>query len=180
MMPDVGPAVTALQQALGELGQSQSTAAIAHAGAGAIETETTSVGFLGIAAGIKLLRERLERVRQMQTEVASVARSTVEIVQRVTADMSPDDVISTLTPAVQQMDVASAATTAILIEVNAATVQANASLKGGKPEKMLGLLGEVEQAVALAVARLWDAKAQAEEAIAEARQMGNFLVGMAA
>jgi len=179
-MPDVAPAVTALQQALGELGQSQSTAAIAHAGAGAIEVETTSVGFLGIAAGIKLLRERLERVRQMQTEVASVAKSTVETVQRVTADMNPDDVISTLTPAVQQMDAASASTTAILIEVNAATVQANASLKGGKPEKMLGLLGEVQQVLTQVLASLGDAKTRTQEAISEARQMGNFLPGMAA
>jgi len=179
-MPDVGPAVTALQQALGELGQLQSTAAIAHAGAGAIETETTSVGFLGIAAGIKLLRERLERVRQMQTDVASVAKNTVETVQRVTADMNPDDVISTLTPAVQQTDAASAATTAILIEVNAATVQANASLKGGKPEKMLGLLGEVQQVLTQVLASLGDAKTRTQEAIAEARQMGNFLPGMAA
>jgi len=179
-MPDVDQVVTALQQALAELGKSQSTAAVAHAGAAAIEAETTRVGFLGIAAGIKLLRERLGRVQQMQTEVASVAKSTVETMQRVTADMSPADVISTLTPAMHQMDAAAASTTAILIEVNAATVQANASLKGGKPEKMLGLLNEVDQGLTHALARLEAAKARTDETIAEARQMGNFPAGMAA
>jgi hypothetical protein len=179
-MPDVEQVVTALQQALGELGKSQSTAAVAHAGAVAIEAETTGARLLGIAAGIKLLRERLERVRQMQTEVASVAKGTVATVQRVTADMSPADVISTLTPAVQQMDAASSGTTAILIEVNAATVRASASLKGGKPEKMLGLLNDVDQGLTHALAKLEAAKARTEETIAEARQMGNFPVGMAA
>jgi hypothetical protein len=179
-MPDVDKVVIALQQALGELGKARSSASVARKGAGSIEAETTQVGFLGIAAGIRLLGERLDRVLQAQIEVAAGAKGTAAVAQRVTADMNPENVISTLTPAVEQIDAASVSARAILTEVHAAAIQTNESLKGGKPEKMLGLLGEVEQAVALAVARLWDAKAQAEEAIAEARQMGNFLVGMAA
>jgi hypothetical protein len=179
-MPDVDKVVAALQQALGDLGRAQSAAAVAHVGAGAIEAETTIVGFLGIAAGVRLLGERLGRILQMQTQVASGANGAVEVVQRVTADMTPGDVVSTLTPAVQQMDEASDLARAILTEIHAAAIQTNKSLKGGKPEKMLSVLGEVEQAVTLAVARLWDAKARAEKVIAEARQMGNFLAGMAA
>jgi hypothetical protein len=179
-MPDVDQAVTALQQALVELGKSQSTTAVAHAGTAAIEAETTRVGFQGIGAGIKLLRDRLKRVQQMQTDVAASAESTVETVQRVTAEMSPYDVIATLTPAVAQMEAAAASATAILIEVNAATVQTNASLKGGKPEKLLGLLNDVDQALARALAQLEAAKTRTEETIAEARLMGNFPAGVAA
>jgi len=58
----------------------------------------------------------------MQTEVASLAKDTVATVQQVTADTSPDDVISTLTPAVHHLEAASSTTAAILSEVNAAMV----------------------------------------------------------
>src|SRR5215218_2575876 len=50
VMPDAGKIVAALQRGLGELGQSQLSAAGAHAGAGVIEAETTGVGLLGVAA----------------------------------------------------------------------------------------------------------------------------------
>jgi hypothetical protein len=103
-----------------------------------------------------------------------------EAAQRVTADMNPDDVIATLTPIVQEIDAAATSARAILSEVHAATIQTRDSLKGGKPEKMLSLLSDVEQAVALAVARLWEAKERAEEVIAQARETGNFPAGMAA
>jgi small-conductance mechanosensitive channel len=179
-MPDVGPAVAALQDALGELGQSQSSAAVAHAGAGVIEADAASAGFLGIAAGIALCGEQLKRIQQLQTDVGSAAKRIVEVVQRVNADMSPDDVVSTLSPAVRQLDAAAASTTAILIEVNAATVQANASLKGGKPQQMAYLLNDLDQRLTRALAKFEAAKARTEETIAEARQLGNFPAGVAA
>jgi hypothetical protein len=179
-MPDVGPAVTALQDALGELGRSQSSAAVAHAGTGVIEADAASAGFLGIAAGIALCGEQIKQIQQLQVEVGSAAKRLVEVVQRVTAEMSPDDVISTLTPAVAGMGAVAATTTTILIKVNAATVQANAVLKGGKPEQMVHLLNDVDQRLTRALAKFGAAKTRTKETIAEARQLGNFPAGVAA
>ncbi len=179
-MPDVDKLVAAIHQALVDLELVRSTASAAGAGAGRVEARAAQVGFRGIASGVWLIGERLERIQERQTQVVAQVQAVREAAHRVTADMNPDDVIATLTPVVQRIDEAAASARAILSEVHAATIQTRDSLKGGKPAKMLSLLSDVEQAVASAVARLWEAKERAEEVIAQARETGNFPAGMTA
>jgi hypothetical protein len=179
-MPDVGKIITALDQALESLGKAESAIGVARAGAATVESRTAEVGFLGIAAGIRQLGELLARVRQAHTNVGvdTVAPRTRAL--QVPADMRPADVIASLTPGLQRIESASANVAVVLRELEAAIAQTNASLDGGAPEKMLGLLAEIEQAMTLTVARLAEAKARTEEVIAQARALGNFPAGVAA
>jgi hypothetical protein len=82
--------------------------------------------------------------------------------------------VSTLTPAVQQLDATTTSMTPIVTEVDAAKTDATAALKGGKPGPMLAMLDQIKQALAQVMSGLTDAKQRTEETIAQARQTGNF------
>jgi len=179
-MPEVDNIVTALQQALGELDAAESSIARAHAGAKTVEARTTEVGFLGMAAGMRDLAERIGRTREAQLRVVVDAVAATTAVSRVSAEMRPADVVVTLTPAVQQIEDAATNSGEVLRELGAAVAQASRSLKGGAPRKMLGLLDDIDGAMTRTIARLSEAKRHTEVVIAAARELGNFRVGVAA
>ena len=102
-MADVSKIVAALQQTLEGLGKAQNAAAQAAARAQQVQTKAARTGFRAIAAGMGTVIQRLKRVQEMQNGAATSTKATAEVVQGVTADTNPEEVASTLTPAMQQL-----------------------------------------------------------------------------
>jgi len=173
-MADVSKIVAALQQTLEGLGKAQTAAAQAAARAQQVQTQAARTGFRGIAAGMGTVIQRLKRIQEMQNGAATSTKASAEVVQGVTADTNPEEVVSTLMPAVQQFDATTTSMTPIVTEVDAAKTEATAALRGGKPGPMLAMLDQIKQALAQVISGLTDAKQRTDETIAQARQTGNF------
>jgi len=173
-MADVSKIVAALQQTLEGLGKAQNATGQAAARAQQVQQQAARSGFRGIAAGMGTVIERLKRIQEMQHGATTSTKATAETVQGVTADTNPDEVVSTLTPAAQQLDGTVTSTAAIITEVDAAKTDATAALKGGKPGPMIAMLDQIKQAQAQATSALADAKQRTEETVAQARQTGSF------
>ena len=119
-MADVSKIVAALQQTLEGLGKAQNAAAQAAARAQQMQTQAARTGFRGIAAGMGTVIQRLKRIQEMQNGAATSTKASAEVVQGVTADTNPEEVVSTLMPAVQQFDATTTSMTPIVTEVDAA------------------------------------------------------------
>jgi uncharacterized phage infection (PIP) family protein YhgE len=173
-MADVSKIVAALQQTLEGLGKAQNAASQAAARAQQVQTKAARTGFRAIAAGMGTVIQRLKRVQEMQNGAATSTKATAEVVQGVTADTNPEEVASTLTPAMQQLDATVTSITTILTEVDAAKTEATAALKGGKPGPMLAMLDQIKQSLGQVTSGVADAKQRTEETVAQARETGNF------
>jgi methyl-accepting chemotaxis protein len=110
----------------------------------------------------------------MEAEVATTVESTVDVVQRVTTDMSPADVVSTLTPASQQMGSASNGISVLIAELDGLKSEIAEALRGGQPGPLVGLLDLIRRGLIEVMASLGAANQRTDETIAEARQTGNF------
>jgi hypothetical protein len=172
-MADVSKIIAALAQAVDAVGAAQNAADQAGARAQQIQQKAARAGFRGIAAGMTTVIERIKRIQQMHAAVASSTKAAAETVQGVDANTSPDEVVSTLTPVMQQIDSATTDVGAISAEVDAAKTDATAALKGGKPGPMLAALDQIKQAHTQLVGTLADGKQRTEETITEARETGN-------
>jgi hypothetical protein len=180
-MPEVGEIVAALQQAAKGLGKAQSAAARLAAGVQRVQSRAAGTGFRHMADQLGQVRQRVNRIRQMQSAVATTVAPIGEAVQRVSTDgLSPADVVSTLTLAAQQIGTASTSTAAVLHEVDRLKTDIAAALKGGQPGPLIALADEVRHALVHAAGSLDTAKQRTDQAVSEARQMGNFPPGMAA
>ncbi len=173
-MADVSKIVAALQQALEGLGRAHNAASQAGGRAQQVQAQAARAGFRGIAAGMGGVIERIKKIIETQNSVATSTKATTEAVQRVTADMNPEAVVATLTPVMQQLDVASTNTAAIVTEVDAAKTDATAALKGGKPGPMIAALEQIKQALGQVVSALGDSKQRTDETVAQARETGSF------
>lgn len=179
-MSRLDEAVAALQQAAEGLGRAQAAAVQVDARAQQVQSRAAGAGFRGVAGRMGHVRQRLNRVREMQAAVTTTVTTTVGVIQRVTEDMSPADVVSTLSPAAQQIAAATTSTTAILSDVDGLKSDIAAALQGGQPGRLIAMADQVRQALVQVVSTLGATKQRTDDVIDEARQMGNFLPGMAA
>lgn len=152
--------------------QAQSAAAQLDGRAQQVQSQTGARGFRGVAERIGSARTRLDRVREMQAGVVTAVKNAAEMVQRVTADMSPADVVSTLSPAAQQISSASGAASATTAELDTLKAEIGAALRGGKPGPLVALANQVKQAMVRVVDGLGAAKEAAEKTITAAQQCG--------
>jgi hypothetical protein len=173
-MPDVDKVVGALQQALEAAGQAQSAVAQLGGRAQQVQSRAGASGFRGVADRIGAARHRLKQIREMQAVMVTTAKGTAEMVHRVTADMSPADVVSTLSPASQQMGSASTTASGISAELDKLNAEIAAALRGGQPGPLIALANQVKRALTQVVGNLETAKRATDETIAAARQTGNF------
>ena len=173
-MADVGKVVVELQQAGEGMGKASSLTAQVDARATQVQSRAAANGFRGVAEGMGKVRERLKRINEMQAGVVTSVKQTGEVVQGVTEDMSPADVVSTLSPAAQQLGSSSTATSAIVAEVDGAKTDIAAALRGGTPGPLIALADQLKQALTQVRSHLGGAKQRTEETIAAARQTGNF------
>lgn len=173
-MPDVGKIVTALMQASDGLRDGKMATAQADKRALDIQVRATRSGFRGIAEGMGQVRAGLKRLLEMEASIGTALASAGEIVQRVTKDMSPGEVVSTLSPVIQRADATSSTVGAVNAEVDRLKANVAAVLRGGQPAPTIALLDQIKQAVQRVSAHLGDAKQRTEETISEARQTGNF------
>jgi ABC-type transporter Mla subunit MlaD len=120
------------------------------------------------------VRDRLTRIQQMLAEVAATVTSTAGEVQRVTDDMSPEDVVSTLDPAAKKIGATSTSASAILSELDGLKGEIAKTLKGGQPRPLMALADQMKNALVQVSGYLGAAKQRTDETIAEARQAGNF------
>jgi len=180
-MPEVGEIVAALQQAAEGLDRAQSAAAQVDARARQVQSRVAATGFRRIAEQLGQVRQRVNRIREMQSALAATVTPINGIVLRVTTDdTSPADVVSTLSPAAQQIGVASTSTSAILPEVDTLKNNIAAALKGGQPGPLIAIADQIKHALVQTVGSLDTARQRTDQAITEARQIGNFPPGMAA
>jgi hypothetical protein len=179
-MPDVGKIVVALQQTLEAVGTAQAAASQVEVRAQQIQSRAARTGFRGVAERVGAAMNGLSQIREMQAGVATVAKEAVEAVQRVTEEMTPADVVSTLSPAAQQIDSASAEAAAASAEVDKLRTEVAGALRGGRPGPLVALVDQIKGALTQAVGSLRVAKTAADATIAAARQTGNFWSGMAA
>jgi len=173
-MPDVSETVTALQQVAEAIGKVQSATAQFDARAQQVQNRVGGQGFRKMADRLGEARERLKPIREMQAGVAATTNRVTEMVQRVTDDMSPADVESTLSPAAQQVGSASAAATASTAQLNDLAAEIADILRGGNPGPLVGLVNQIKQATVQVASGLDKAKTTIEETITAARQTGNF------
>ena len=173
-MPDVGKTIAALQQVVEAAGQAQSAARQLDGRAQQVQSRAGANGFRGVADRVGAARNRLKQIREMQGGVAATAKCTAEMVRRVTEDMSPADVVSTLAPAAQQLGSASTAASATTAELDKLAAEIAAALRGGQPGPLIGLVNQVKQAMVRVVAGLGTAKKTVDDTITAAQQTGNF------
>ena len=173
-MPDVSKTITALQQVAEAVGKAQAATAQFDARAHQVQNRVGGQGFRKMADRLGSARERLKPIRDMQTGVAATTKSTVELVQRVTDDMSPAGVEATLSPAAKQVGSASTAASASTAQLDNLAAEIADILRGGKPGPLVGLVNQIKQATVQVSAGLDKAKATIEETIEAVREAGNF------
>jgi hypothetical protein len=176
-MPELGKIVTVLQQAAEGLGKAQSAAAQVDVRAQQVQSRAARSGFRTVAERTGHCRDHLKRIREMQAGVARTVQSTGNMIQRATEDMSPADVVSTLSPAAERIGSASTGTSAVLAELDGLKSEIAAALKGGQPRPLVALVDQLKQTLTQVVASLGAAKQRTDETIAEARLTGNLLDG---
>jgi hypothetical protein len=172
-MADTSKIVASLQQAMEGLGSAQQAAAQAGAGAQKVQSHAAQSGFRGVAEGVGQVVERLKRIQEMQAKEADTVKRTAEIVTQVTDDMSPAEIVSTLTPAAQQAGSVHTGTAGVLTEVDRAKTQVASVLRGGQPGPLIGLLDQIKQALLQVIGSIGEAKQVTDETIAEAQKTGN-------
>lgn len=173
-MSRVDKAVAELQQAAERLGSAQAAAVQVDARAQQVQSQAAGAGFGRVAERMGQVRQRVNRVREMQAAVTTTVTTTGELIQRVTEDMSPADVVSTLSPAAQQIGAATTSATAILTEVDCLKTDIAVTLEGGQPDRLIAMVDQVRQTLVRVVSSLGAGKQRTDEIIAEARQTGNF------
>lgn len=173
-MPEVGKVVSELHRTLEGLGRARTAAAQAEAKAAEVQSRAAQAGLRGVAENVARVREQLVRAQTAMGSVAGTVEATVGIVQGVVAEMSPDEVVATLSPAVEKIGGVGAGIAAAVKELDGAKGQAAAALRGGQPGPLVTMVEQAGQLLTQAMAVAESAKRQADEAISETRQLGNF------
>jgi hypothetical protein len=179
-MPDVGRIVAALQQTMEAVAAAQAAALQVEARARQVQSRAAGSGFRGVAERVGAAMSRLNQIGELQAGVATTAREAAGTVQRVIDEMTPADVVSTLSPASQQMGSASAKAGAASVEVDRLKAEITAALRGGRPGPLVSLVDQIKRALTRAVGSLGVANTATDEIIEAALQTGNFWSGMAA
>jgi len=179
-MPEVGKIIAALGQLLEKLGGAELIAARIDQRAQEVQSRAANNKFRGVADRTGQVRERLTEIRVGLAGVVATVTSAAETTRGVTGQMSPADVVSTLSPVADRISSASTAASGLLAESNRLKGQIETVLRGGRPGPLTAMVDEMKHAVVAAVGGLVVAEKWTNEAIEEARQTGNFTVGVAA
>jgi len=171
---DVGKIVAELQVVFAGLGKAQNAAAGAAAKADQVRSRAAQSGFRGVAAGMSRVVEQLKQVQGNLANTAGTVEATVGVVEQVNDDMSPADVVSTLSPAAQKVDAVATGTSAVIKELDGVKAGVAAALRGGQPGPLVAMIDQAKQILVQVGAATDRAKRQTEETINEARQTGNF------
>jgi hypothetical protein len=171
-MPD--NIVPEMQLVLDLLGKAQNAAAQATARAEQVRSQAAQSGFRGVAGGMSGVGNQLKRVQTMLANEARTVEATVGILQQVNDDMSPADVVSTLSPAAERIGSAGTRTGTVIHELDRVKAQVAGVLRGGQPGPLVAMVEQIKQNLVRAVGAIAEAKRKTEEAIGKARQTGNF------
>lgn len=173
-MPEVDKIVSELHRALEGLGRARTAAAQADAKAAEVQGRAAQTGLRGVAENVARVREQLGRAQTLNATVGETLEAAVGIVQKVVGDMTPDEVVATLSPAAEKISGARTQIAAAVKELDGAKGQAAAALQGGQRGPLVTVVDQARQLLAQAMAVTEAAKQRADEAIGETRQIGNF------
>jgi predicted regulator of Ras-like GTPase activity (Roadblock/LC7/MglB family) len=178
-MADVSHVVTALQEALSGLTTADDAAAQARQRAQQIRARAAQSGFLGVAAGMSAVIQRLMRIHEIHGGAAVPTSGLVESAQRVPVGSDPEAVASALASVMRETVTATSTMNMLAAEVESAKSDVEATLRGGKPGRLLAALDEIARAHRSVISALRNAHRRAEETVAAVRQTGHFHLGAA-
>ncbi len=167
-----------LRAALEGLDNAQLATANIESKVALVQAQMLGIGLNGIAKGLAAIRQSLTAVQGEQASVADKARTCAGPVSIIGEDSTPKDVITQLSSVVTTAEAAVAATAGVIDEFAAISKKIAAALDGGRPEKLLALVGDVvETLLDPARKKLQAVRAGAQAAVAEARRAGELGLG---
>jgi Na+/H+ antiporter NhaD/arsenite permease-like protein len=151
--------------------------ALANAGAadgrvGEVQQRVTAAGFVGITVGLGRVREAVGQVRAGLAAHAAVIGEAVTGVAAAPREMTPQQAIAVLSPAVEKVATVRTGIPALIDAVDEAQRLTVAVLQGGDPGSVLSVLGAVKQVLVMVVQRGEAAGRHLATAMAEAQRAG--------
>ncbi|ROO52698.1 hypothetical protein EDC02_7638 [Micromonospora sp. Llam0] len=137
-----------------------------------VANRAMAVGFNAIAAGMNQVREAIKEVRTQLSRINDTINQASTSVAAAPREMSPQQVISVLSPATDSVNDAQNGIVAALGRVDEIQNLVRRFLDGGNLGPMLTMLNNIQQVLAGERKRAQDARQHLSAAVNEARQLG--------
>jgi hypothetical protein len=152
--------------------RAQQTTAAADSRAEEIAQRAMMSGFAGIAMAVQQLRMSIGEVRQRLMTLGRSVSEAASPVAGASGRPSPEETIALLNPASEQVGSVRAELGGLVEQLTRVQQQAGAALHGGQPGPMISALDQVKQVLAEVIGQSDVARQALQEAITEARHLG--------
>jgi len=169
-----------IEKTVGELRAMAAGVERAHADIGAADARAQEItaqavrsGFAGIATGLAQVRQSLAEIRGRTAGIAVSTTEAITTAGSAVGELSPQQTITVLAPAQQALSAAMEKIVATIHKLAETRRMTEAVLRGGQPGPMLTALDSIGQVLEMVAQRGTVAGQSLNEAIAQARQVGD-------